>query len=232
MSASTLLYLNELVYKSRGNLLQMLEDRGFNVSELRNYDSNEMAMLLERHQQNKFETLTALSTLDIKLSAPGAGTIIVKYRLDDKFKKSDHLLKQVNGIFSDHNLNKDTDCVIILNITRVLIRPGVKDDPQINFINSLKGMFVQFYGLENFLINVSKHIFVPKHTIMTPAEVREMLDTYNLELKNLPQILREDPQAKYIGARPKQVIKINSYNPTTGIAIYYRLCVREQTRDA
>lgn len=236
--ASTDLYLNELVYKSRANILQMLEDRGFNVSELRNYDKAELTTLLERHQQNKFETATTLSPLDIKLSITdnkhvGSQTIIVKYRLDDKFKKTDSLVKQITGLFTDHKLNKETDSVIILNINRVLMRPGAKDDPQINFINSgaLKGMFVQIFGLENFLINVSKHMFVPKHTIMTPTEVKELLETYNISLKHLPEILREDPQAKYIGLRPKQVVKIYSYNSTTGIGIYYRICVKEQTRD-
>jgi DNA-directed RNA polymerase I, II, and III subunit RPABC1 len=232
---STDLYLNELVYKSRGNLLEMLEDRGFNVGELKNYDKAEMMSLLERHQQNKFEGTTTLSSLDIKLSMPNAGpTIIVKYRLDDKFKKTESLIKQITGLFTDHNLNKETDTVIILNINRVLMRPGVKDDPQVNFINSsvLKGMFVQIFGLENFLINVSKHMFVPKHKIMTPTEVKELMETYNISLKHLPEILREDPQAKYIGLRPKQVVKIDSYNSTTGVGIYYRICVKEQSRDS
>lgn len=235
--ASTDLYLNELVYKSRANILQMLEDRGFNVSDLRNYDKGEMASLLERHQQNKFESTTTLSPLDIKITMTDNGqsqTIIIKYRLDDKFKKTDGIIKQITGLFTDHNLNKETDTVIILNINRVLMRPGVKDDPQVNFINSgaLKGMFVQIFGLENFLINVSNHMFVPKHTIMTPSEVKELLETYNISLKHLPEILREDPQAKYIGLRPKQVVKIDSYNSTTGVAIYYRICVKEQSRES
>lgn len=236
--SATDLYLNELVYKSRKNILDMLEDRGFGVSELRNYDQSEIVSMLDRHQQNNFGVLTTMSALDIKLtkttgSSSTPTSIIVKYRLDDKFKKTDTLTKQITSLFDDHKLNKDTDSVIILNINRVLIRPGVKDDPQVNFVNALwmRGMFVQFFGLENFLINVSRHVFVPKHTIMTPAEVKQLMESYNVKLKHLPEILREDPQAKYIGLRPKQVIKIDSYNTTTGVGVYYRICVKEQTRE-
>ena len=236
MATSSDLYLNELVYKSRENLLQMIEDRGFDVTDLRNYDSREMIALLERHQQNKFEGTTTLGPLDIKLTYTDTNNvdhiIIVKYRLDDKFKKSESLLKQITGIYAEHKLNRETDCLIILNIYQVLLRPGVKDDPQVNFVNSLKNMFVQFFGLKNFLINVSRHVLVPKHIIMTPDEVkRDLLDKYNTTLAQLPEILREDPQAKYIGLRPKQVVKIDSNNSTTGISIYYRICVKEQTRD-
>jgi DNA-directed RNA polymerase subunit H (RpoH/RPB5) len=229
--STTDLYLNELVYKSRANLLDMLEDRGFKVSDMRNYDQAEMILLLDNHQQNKFEQLTTLSPLDIKLTKPGS-TIIVKYRLDDKFKKTETLTKQINGLFEDHALNKETDSVIILTISRIYLRPGVKDDPQVTYVNNLwaRGMFVQFFGLENFLINVSKHRFVPQHIIMVPEEVKELLDTYNVKLKHLPEILREDPQAKYIGLKPKQVVKINAFNPTTGVSVYYRICVKEQSR--
>jgi DNA-directed RNA polymerase subunit H (RpoH/RPB5) len=236
--STTDLHLNELVYKSRKNILDMLEDRGFPVTEFRNYDETEMISLLERHQQNNFETLSTLSPLDIKLSKPAnpgnlASTIIIKYRLDEKFKRTDTLSKQINSLFDDHKLNKETDSVIILNMNRVLIRPGVKDDPQVAFVNALwmRGMFVQFFGLENFLINVSRHVYVPKHVIMAPASVKQLLDDYNTKLKNLPEILREDPQAKYIGLRPKQVVKIDSFNSTTGVGIYYRICVKEQTRE-
>ena len=233
--ASTDSHLNEMIYKSRKNILDMLEDRGFNVADLRNYDQPEMTTLLERHQQNNFEQTTTISPLDIKLTkpAPNPATIIIKYRLDDKFKKTETLTKQITGLFDDHNLNKETDTVIIMNVCRVLLRAGVKDDPQVNFVNMLwaKGMFVQVFGLENFLINVSRHVFVPKHTIMTPAEVKQLAEHYNIKLKHLPEILREDPQAKYIGLRPKQVIKVDAFNSTTGVGLTYSICVREQTHE-
>ena len=46
--ASSDLYLNKLVYQSRGHILEMLEDRGFDVTTFKNYTQEEMRVLLER----------------------------------------------------------------------------------------------------------------------------------------------------------------------------------------
>ena len=143
--ASISLYLNNLIYKSRHNILNMLKTRGFNTKEYENYTQDELILLLEKHQQGKFQNALELSPLDIKLTDNNDRTIIVKYRLDEKFKKTELLLKHINDIFETYELNKDTDCVIIMNINRILIKPGTKDDPVQGFVNLcyLRKMFVQ-----------------------------------------------------------------------------------------
>ena len=54
-----------------------------------------------------------------------------------------------------------------------------------------------------------------------------LLTKQNAVLPNLPKINTVDPMAKFIGAKPNQIIKIESFNPTTGISLYYRLCVKD-----
>lgn len=222
------LYLNELVFKSRRYIIEMLNDRGCDTKSLENYTQDEMISLLDKHQQGKYEDAATLSPLDIKVKSKNEealGTTIIKYRLDEKIKK-DVITKQVTAIFEEHSLNKDTDCVIIMNINRVIQRPGAKDDSVVGLVNALylKGMFVQIYGLENFMFNISKHVFVPKHTLLSPKEVTELKDRLNIELKHLPRIKREDPMAKYIGLRPGQVVYINAMSATIGCMPYYRQC--------
>lgn len=226
--ASSDLYLNKLIYQSRGHILEMLEDRGFDVSSLQNYTQEEMRILLEKHQQGKYEVLTSLSPLDIKLTKPDGAKIIIKYRLDEKIKK-DILISHISQIFKDHKLNSDTDCIIIMNVIRVLQKAGVKDDSVVGLVNLcyLDGIFAQIFGLENFMFNISRHIFVPKHTILSAAEVAKLMKEQNCRLEDLPKIKREDPMAKYIGLRPKQVVKIESINATTGVGTTYRTCIRE-----
>lgn len=226
--ASMSLYLNNLIYKSRHNILNMLKTRGFNTKEYENYTQDELILLLEKHQQGKFQNSLELSPLDIKLSDTNDRTIIVKYRLDEKFKKTELLLKHINDIFETYELNKDTDSVIIMNINRILIKPGTKDDPVQGFVNLcyLGKMFVQIYGLENFMFDITKHQFVPKHTVLNNDEAIEVLLKYNVKIQNLPKINREDPIVKFIGGRPNQIIKIESFNPTTGLSITYRLVVK------
>ena len=58
-------------------------------------------------------------------------------------------------------------------------------------------------------------------------EISELvLIKYNVKIQNLPKINREDPIVKFIGGRPNQIIKIDNFNPTTGLSINYRFVVK------
>jgi DNA-directed RNA polymerase subunit H (RpoH/RPB5) len=230
MSSSQVYRLFQLVYNSRKHILEMLEDRGYNVDELRNYTEDEMKIMLNQHELNKFGTLSEVGPLDILLEKnPGtanAEKIYIKYRLEDRFKSTTSLNTQINEIFENTLTTKDT--LIIININRVLIKIGVKDKVDEEYVNHLyitKNYFVQLFGLENFLFNVSKHNLVPKHKILSINETSDLLKKYNCSIKNLPTIKRDDPQAKYIGLRPKQVCEITVNNITSGITKKYRLCI-------
>ena len=223
------LTLNDLIVKSRKHLLEMLQDRGFNTKKVNSISDNELIKLFDKHKMDKMEGSSSLGPLDMTLSTPEGLKVVVKYRLDEKFKKSDKLHEQINEIFKKNKLNPDTDCLIMLNIKRIYLKPGEKDNTVQNFVNKClaEKKFVQFFGLENLMFNISKHEFVPKHIIMKSNEVREMLNFYNCKVEHIPVIKREDPMAKYIGLRPGQIVKIKSYNATTGFSESYRRCVIE-----
>ena len=223
------LTLNELIVKSRKHLLEMLQDRGFNTKKINSISDEELIKLFDKHKMDKMEASSSLGPLDISLKTPEGLKVIVKYRLDEKFKKSDKLHEQINELFKKNKLNPETDCLIMMNIKRIYLKPGEKDNTVQTFVNKClaEKKFVQFFGLENFMFNISKHIFVPRHIILKSNEVREMLTFYNTKLEHIPVIKREDQMAKYIGLRPGQVVKINSYNASTGISETYRRCVIE-----
>lgn len=230
MSSSQIYKLYQLVYHSRKHILEMLEDRGYNVEDLKNYSEDEMKTMLNQHNIGKFGGLYEKGPLDIFLEknsgSPNAEKIYIKYRLEDRFKGTTSLNNQITEIFE--NLLNTRDTLIILNISRVLIKIGVKDKVDEEFVNHLyitKNYYVQIFGLENFRFNVSRHQMVPKHRILSTHETSELLKNYNCTIKNIPTIKRDDPQAKYIGLRPKQICEITVYNPTSGITKRYRLCV-------
>lgn len=228
-SASQIFKLYQYIYNSRVNILDMLEDRGYNVADYRNYTEDELKTMLINQRIGKFDIKSEIGPLDIYLEKKvGTETekIYVKYKLDDKFKRTTGLQSQIAEIYESLLTTKDT--LIILNIGRVLLKAGSKDKPDEEFMNHLyitKGYFVQLFGLENFLFNVSRHSFVPKHRILSKSELQDVLTKYNCTIKNLPTIKRDDPQAKYIGLRPKQVCEITVVNITTGTTVRYRLCV-------
>ena len=226
MSSSQIFKLFQLVFDSRRYLLEMLEDRGFEVDHLKNYTIDEIKTMLDEQNSNKFGAAPEIGPLDILLEKSNGEKVYVKYRLEDRFKSTTSLTSQINEIFETVLTTKDT--LIILNIGRVVIRIGVKDKVDEEYVNHLyitKNYFVQLYGLENFLFNISRHQLVPKHRILSKNEVTELTANYNCNIKNLPTIKRYDPQAKYIGLRPKQVCEILVNNITSGITVKYRMCV-------
>jgi DNA-directed RNA polymerase subunit H (RpoH/RPB5) len=241
------------VYNSRKHLLEMLEDRGYNTDHLKNYTSDEIKTMLQEHYVGKFnvsadigpldiflekkvnsknkktddiETIASMpSNIDIKTNSP-VEKIYVKYRLDSKFKGTASVKEQINEIYEKHISTKDT--LIIININRLLMKVGAKEKTDEDFVNDLyttRNYFIQLFGLENFLINVNKHHFIPKHRILSSQEVQDLLNKYNCTVKNLPTIKRDDPQAKYIGLRLKQICEIIRENITSGITVHYRVCV-------
>jgi DNA-directed RNA polymerase subunit H (RpoH/RPB5) len=218
------------VYDSRKHLLEMLEDRGYDVEHLKNYTTDDIKEMMVNHINGKFTTLSDVGPLDIFIEkhtgTPNAEKIYVKYRLDSKFKGTTSLTTQILEIYEKILATKDT--LIILNVQRVSMKIGVKDKVDEEFVNDLfirKNYFVQMFGLENFLINVSRHQFVPKHTILSKQEMQDVLTKYNCNGKNIPTIKRDDAQAKYIGLRLKQVCEIEVDNVSSGSIIKYRYCV-------
>ena len=58
----------------------------------------------------------------------------------------------------------------MININRLLMKVAAKEKTDEDFVNDLyitKNYFIQLFGLENFLFNISHHQFVPKHRILS-----------------------------------------------------------------
>ena len=93
-----------------------------------------------------------------------------------------------------------------------------------NFYNQ-KGYFVQIISLTQLLINIVEHRDVPKHEVVTEEEKKELLVKYYINESNLPNILRDDPMAVYLGLTPGEVVRILRPSITSGTYISYRICV-------
>ena len=75
------------------------------------------------------------------------------------------------------------------------------------------------------MINITKHVLVPKHTILTPEEKSNLMKRYRLKSDQLPRIHKSDPIARYLGAVPGQVLKIIRPSETAGRYISYRIVI-------
>jgi DNA-directed RNA polymerase subunit H len=71
------------------------------------------------------------------------------------------------------------------------------------------------------------HELVPKHEKLSKKEADELLEEYNISLKQLPQISKTDAAVKHLELSAGDIIRIERRSPTAGVAIFYRVVVDE-----
>ena len=104
-----------------------------------------------------------------------------------------------------------------------------KEKVNANEVKKLEETFsdYQLFELKELTFNITKHHYVPKHELLLDeALIKEIESVYHLKSKNqLPLILKNDPMAKYLNAKPGQIVKVTRYSPTSGEHVVYRSCV-------
>ncbi len=75
--------------------------------------------------------------------------------------------------------------------------------------------------------DITKHILVPKHTLLTDKEKEKLLNKYIITIKELPKIMLTDPAIRHLKVKIGDVIKIERISPTAGKAIFYRGVINE-----
>ncbi len=72
-------------------------------------------------------------------------------------------------------------------------------------------------------IDVSGHILVPKHEILSESEKNKLFEQYRITIKEMPRIQADDPAIVHLKAKPGDMIKITRKSPTAGTVYYYRV---------
>ncbi len=83
-----------------------------------------------------------------------------------------------------------------------------------------------FKGAKGIKVDIAEHDFVPKHEIMKPDEVSQVLAEHHCKISDFPRMFDTDPMCLKIGAKASNVVRICRKSPTAGQAYYYRLVVK------
>ena len=70
-------------------------------------------------------------------------------------------------------------------------------------------------------IDITQHVLVSQHQKLSPEEIKEVLEKFNISMAQLPSILSTDPIAKALAAKIGDVIKIERKGPLAS-SFYYR----------
>jgi DNA-directed RNA polymerase subunit H (RpoH/RPB5) len=91
-----------------------------------------------------------------------------------------------------------------------------------------ENVYVQIFDIRSLGFNISKHRKVPRHRICKENEKPEIIKNYNLKsIDQCPKILSQDAMAKFIGARPGDVVEVVGLCETSADNLRYRYCVAE-----
>ncbi len=73
--------------------------------------------------------------------------------------------------------------------------------------------------------NIFEHELVPKHEIIPPGEVEDLLQKFHIRPNQLPRVKATDVAVVAIGAKRGDIVKITRDSPTAGEYVAYRLVV-------
>jgi len=70
--------------------------------------------------------------------------------------------------------------------------------------------------------DVTRHVLVPKHAIISEREKKELTEKYRLSIQNFPRIMAKDPAIQHLKAKEGDIVKITRPSKTAGEAVFYR----------
>tara|TARA_Y100000816_G_scaffold248891_1_gene198245 strand:- start:338 stop:976 length:639 start_codon:yes stop_codon:yes gene_type:complete len=198
------------IYNSRKIILDLAKERGYEIGDYENFTINEILVL---HTNKQLDMIIKNNDTD--------KTIYYKYHLGPKLR-APHIADYIEDLFVlEETLTKDDELIIVS-----------KDEPNkalkniLNMEYTSNNYFVNIYNFNNYLYNILENKLVPKHTILTDIEKKEIAKKYNImNDSQWPEISRYDPVAMAIGLRPGDVTEITRYSPTALETKYYRLCL-------
>jgi DNA-directed RNA polymerase subunit H (RpoH/RPB5) len=92
-----------------------------------------------------------------------------------------------------------------------------------------QGVHFELFHEMFFAIDLKRHVLIPKHVLMTPAEVQdEIVVRERIDPEKCASISAHDPMARYVGATVGSTVKIVAYRAAS-VEISYRRCVSEKT---
>ena len=88
--------------------------------------------------------------------------------------------------------------------------------------NAVAGQHVELQQMKLFKTDLMQVACIPRHELMTPAEVAEVCEYLYMTPESFPELKADDPVAVWLGARPGMVVRIHRVSENAGIAIAYR----------
>ncbi len=198
------------IYKSRKNLLDILESRGFDTSDYNSFTYEELHTMIQNQQLDFI-----VKKVDTEKK------VYVKYNIV-KVLRPNNIYDYVEDLFHIENVLTKNDDLIIIN----------KDEPNDTLQTTVKniwlndGVYIAIINIARLQFNILNHTLVPKHTVLSEEDKIVFLEKYNITNKKMiPTISYFSPVSIVLGIRPDDICKIERFSKTAINSDFYRICI-------
>ena len=197
-----------LVYNSRKYILEILEERGFDISEYSNFSINELNIIIQNNQ------------LDMMVNDKNNKKVYIRYHINKAIRQN-NISEYIDDLFNIENiLTKNDDLIII-----------IKEEPNDTIEKIVKDTWIKYQiylsiiNIKRLQFNILKHSLVPKHIILSQEEEIEFKKKYNIQKNTeIPDISYLSPVCQVLGVRPGNICKIIRPSRTSINSEFYRIC--------
>ncbi len=200
----------DIVYRSRITLLDILEERGYDVETYRKFSPDEIT-----HAIGNFPGLS----FTVKKKADSSKVCEVRYEEKMARQQTEAYPKDLDDIdVATHEI------IVVTNPDNEIADYHHQRALELYLKNKLQ---IAFFCTSYIVNNPMRHILVPKHEIVPLEEHDALMKQLRLTKKtNLPLIrFHVDPIARCLGALLGDIIKITRVSPSAGEYIVYRIVV-------
>jgi DNA-directed RNA polymerase subunit H len=187
------------LYRSRITLLDILEERGYEVTKFRKFSPIEIAA-----------AAAAFPSLSFEVGKKDDETKVCQVRYAKVGRQ------KLVSFFEDISEEQVPNTEVIVMMLETVNDTHHQVALQLYMTRKLRVGFFSIFQLVN---NPMRHVLVPKHTIIAQEEIKDIMEKYHISSKaKFPMIrFHVDPIIRLIGAVPGDIIKISRPSPTCGV---------------
>ena len=229
---------NKIIYRTFITTMQMLRDRNYsegyilsisknqivNISKLIDMSFNDF--MLSFGKDNALEIDYSKLIFIFNKQLPN-NKIYISWFEEDKIDQTiaSETIKKIEKLYSSDK-DKVNRAIFILKNKNVLTPSAKKILTQDIATSEAKhNIIIDIFLIQELIINITEHKFVPKHIVLSEEEKNLFLSKTRIKPTQLPKIQLIDPVCKYLGVSKGDVIKIQRLNTDGTVYISYRYTV-------
>jgi DNA-directed RNA polymerase subunit H (RpoH/RPB5) len=210
----------DILLRSRNTLLDILEERGYDVSTYRYISPEQTLTLAEGHPR----ALDIFVPKKADSQAPCERAVVV-YQIQDRIRTKlgtfpRDLYELAPDALGANAVKKTDDVIVILN------EPyhDAFDKVSLELWQKQKSRMV-FFHIKQVVVHPGRHALVPPHRKLSVEESKAVLERYHITTKTqLPLLKHHDIQARVLGLVPGDIVEVLRPSPTAGVLPVYRIC--------